>query len=99
MNKTYTFHEDPGHGWLQIPMADLFALGIPDCISSYSYFRGTDAYLEDLDASTFMASAKAAGWQVTLRREYADPTPIRDYRGYPSSPEWEANLKTRSAAA
>ena len=33
----YTFYEDPGHGWLAVPMEQLVKLGIADKISSCSY--------------------------------------------------------------
>ncbi|MGZ5078631.1 MAG: hypothetical protein ACXWHZ_03690 [Usitatibacter sp.] len=60
---TYTFHTDPGHGWLAVPTAELRALHIVDKISGYSYLSrdGKTAYLEeDCDLSTF---AEAKGWK------------------------------------
>jgi len=54
----YTFYEDPGHGWLKVPMAHLIALGIAGVITSCSYRDDTHAYLEeDCDLSTFLAAA------------------------------------------
>ena len=38
MNK-YTFYEDPGHGWLKVPMTELVDLGVAGTISSYSYAK------------------------------------------------------------
>lgn len=58
----YTFHQDPGHGWLEVPRAELQALGIAHRISGYSYQSrdGATVYLEeDCDLSTF---ARAKGW-------------------------------------
>jgi hypothetical protein len=58
-NRKYRFFEDPGHGWLEVPRADVVASGVN--ISRYSYYDpATDrAYLEeDCDAQAFM---KAAG--------------------------------------
>ena len=53
MSKTYIFTEDPGHGWLRVPLAELEP--IKDQISSYSYINGNYAYLEeDCDAGKFM---------------------------------------------
>ena len=46
-NKTYMFYEDPGHGWLAVPMDHLIALGVADKITGYSYLLGNTAYLED----------------------------------------------------
>jgi hypothetical protein len=59
---TYKFHIDPGHGWLEVPMAELEELGIADHISSCSYRYGDTAYLEeDCDFATFLA-AKVDGY-------------------------------------
>lgn len=58
----YRFHSDGGHGWLEVPKAELRALGIAGSITPYSYQSrdGRVAYLEeDCDLSTF---ARAKGW-------------------------------------
>lgn len=58
----YTFHSDPGHGWLAVNVTELHALGIADKITRFSYLSrdGHVAYLEeDCDLSTF---ARAKGW-------------------------------------
>lgn len=60
--QTYTLHSDPGHGWLEVPIAELQELGIIGQITSFSYVSsdGETAYLEeDCDLSTF---ARAKGW-------------------------------------
>lgn len=50
---TFTFHTDPGHGWLEVstlefPTAKQHA-------SSFSYVSGTTVYLEeDCDATAFL---------------------------------------------
>lgn len=31
--REYTFHEDAGHGWLEVPAAELVSLGIHEQIS------------------------------------------------------------------
>ena len=52
---TFTFHSDPGHGWLEVPRKMLTELGIDGEITGYSYQRGGLAYLEeDCDAGTFI---------------------------------------------
>lgn len=52
--RRYIFHCDANHGWLQVPLSDLVALGIDKDISPYSYLKGTDAFLEeDSDLSIF----------------------------------------------
>lgn len=64
------FCSDPGHGWLVVPLELLDRLGLLDRITSYSYIRGGNAYLEeDCDCSTFLAAAKGAGLAVTFQEE------------------------------
>lgn len=56
----YTFYEDPGHGWLEVPKAHIKALGIAGDISSCSYESddGKMVYLEeDCDMSIFLVNA------------------------------------------
>ena len=53
--RTLTFHSDPGHAWLEVPLAELKSLGVAGEISSYSYINGETAYLEeDCDAGIFI---------------------------------------------
>ena len=59
----WTFHSDPGHGWLEVARADLEALGLLSSISHYSYQRGERVYLEeDCDATKFYAKLALLGW-------------------------------------
>lgn len=56
-DKTYTFYNDPGHGWLEVTVVELEQLGIDDKISQFSYREGNHAYLEeDCDAPKFLAA-------------------------------------------
>jgi hypothetical protein len=53
---SYRFITDPGHGWLEVPMAELVELEIAHTISKCSYMSrdGKLAYLEeDCDAPRF----------------------------------------------
>ena len=60
MNKTYNFFTDPGHGWLEVPLAEIVNLGIRKDISHYSFLNGSTAYLEeDCDAGRFIEAYKA----------------------------------------
>ena len=61
--KKYTFYEDPGHGWLEVPMTELVELGIADVITPCSYMTRDYvaphklAYLEeDCDLTTFLVA-------------------------------------------
>ena len=58
----YHFYQDAGHGWLKVPKAELYSLGIANDISHYSYQSdsGKWVYLEeDCDFATFIV---AKGW-------------------------------------
>ena len=41
--KKYFFHNDPGHGWLEVGRDEIKGLAI----SGYSYQRGDRVYLEE----------------------------------------------------
>jgi hypothetical protein len=57
------FHEDPSHGWLQVPKKLLVQLGILNKITPYSYEDNIYAYLEeDCDLFVFL---KALGFDYT----------------------------------
>lgn len=80
--KTYTFHQDSGHGWLAVKRSELEQLGVLDKISSYSYTRGMTVYLEeDCDMSVFF---RAKGWSSFSDApikdgKYCERSPIRSY--------------------
>ena len=68
---TYTFYEDPGHGWLEVPMREIAELGIADKISSCSYRDNANAYLEeDCDMAIFL-EAKAGPRKEGAEDPYA----------------------------
>jgi len=82
--KKFTFHADPGHGWLEVEFSDLEELNIQEKISGYSYVRGNKVYLEeDCDAYLFMETAKSNGWTINIQEKYQENTPIRNYQNYP----------------
>jgi len=81
----FNFYEDPGHGWMKVPLATLVELGIADKISSYSYMRNESAYLEeDCDASVFFNAWRAKyGVDPKLVRCFTNnQSRIRNYRSY-----------------
>jgi len=56
------FHEDSGHGWLQVPHKLIDQLGMRNKISSYSYRDTKFAYLEeDCDLGYFLVEL-GIGW-------------------------------------
>ena len=44
---TFTYHTDPGHGWIEVPKDLATALGFVKDISSYSYHDQDNYYLEE----------------------------------------------------
>lgn len=83
----YTFHVDPGHGWLEVTRAELERLNIASKITAYSYQRGPLVYLEeDCDFSTFYQAKQARGESVPYEhRHHADDAPMRGYSHYTAS--------------
>jgi hypothetical protein len=87
---TIAFHEDGGHGWLQVPHSVLKALKIQDKITEYSYRDAVNGYLEeDCDLSTFMRALRIESgsplqkifWEV-CPTDYKEDSPIRRKRQY-----------------
>ena len=80
----YKFFQDPGHGWVEVPIAELRRLNIDGLISPYSYRNGHMAYLEeDCDASAWTKAKRAAGEEfdiVELRTN--NDSIVRTFRGY-----------------
>jgi hypothetical protein len=53
--KNFHIYNDPGHGWIKVPLELLVELGIAHLITGYSYMTTTHAYLEeDCDMGTFI---------------------------------------------
>jgi len=96
--KTYTFHHDDGHGWLEVPFADLKQVGLSlSDISRYSYTHLSKAYVplvfleEDLDVMIFMLAAKRAGIKVAFsHREVPGSSVIRTYAGNVSGKKFDS---------
>lgn len=58
MMAKFSFHEDPGHGWLEVPRLLVKSLAPP--VTNYSYTDATNIYLEeDGDAPRFLDAYKA----------------------------------------
>lgn len=84
MQKNLKFHNDPRHGWLEVPLTDLDTLRIKGEISACSYQDQDNAYLEeDLDAGVYLRAARAAGWQVKTEDCYTNRDSfVRTLRSY-----------------
>lgn len=63
----YKYFQDPSHGWIEVPVAELRRLKIDDKISPYSYRNGHFVYLEeDCDASLWAQAKSLADEQYEL---------------------------------
>lgn len=79
----YTFFSDPGHGWLEVPIREIDALGIRGAISSYSYFdRGLAFLEEDSDLLVFLRAKRDRGESVEFRHVHEEHTPIRGFQSW-----------------
>lgn len=80
----YHLFEDPSHGWLRVKRSELRELRIEDKISSYSYQRNDNVYLEeDMDLSTFVNAMTARGKEVKFIEHHTDrQSKIRSYESY-----------------
>ena len=80
----FTYHTDPGHGWIEVSFADLVSVGLkPDDFSQYSYRSGEYAYLEeDCDAAVFVNAWKQVrGESPKFRELHTDSdSRIRTYK-------------------
>lgn len=84
MINIYRYHEDAGHGWLEVRKEELKRLGIQYDISDFSYQRGDMVFLEeDRDANLFF-KAKKNNYEdfdyVVVNN--GDESPIRQYERY-----------------
>lgn len=82
----YKFIHDAGHGWLQVPYADMLNVGVTlEDISRYSYatvinYKPTVFLEEDVDVAVFMLAAKRAGKPISFWHCNVDgDSPIRSY--------------------
>ena len=80
----FQLYSDPGHGWVKVKKSVLVKLGIADKISSYSYMRNDDAFLEeDCDASVLVAALKANGKTFEYKESISNKSSkIRSYDCY-----------------
>ena len=68
MRQKYDYIQDPGHGWLKVPLADLPASFHP---TPYSFKDSTYAYLEEgCDYSAFMRLVPAFDVLEVIVRDF-----------------------------
>jgi hypothetical protein len=97
--KPITVYADPSHAWAKISLEQLNDVNLSfQHISGYSYFKGTDLYLEeDADLSLFVAAYQAKyGEAPDFKERYSKgQSSIRKLprvRGSDSSPERQRQL-------
>ena len=88
----WTFHVDPGHGWLQVKYEDVVHLGLKDKITPSSYRAGDDVYLEeDVDAGVFLTeyleqTGMAKGGLAFAEVVWGSDAPCRGFDSYQPDP-------------
>jgi hypothetical protein len=80
----YKYFQDPSHGWVEVPVAELCRLDVADKISPYSYRNGHLAYLEeDCDFSVWMEAKINAGEEYNIVEHHTNNDSIvRSFKGY-----------------
>jgi hypothetical protein len=69
----YIYHQDSGHGWLEVPLKELRDLGIAHEITLYSFNNKGMIYLEeDRDAGKFLEARKKHEKPYRLLNNYID---------------------------
>lgn len=83
-NLKLNYFTDPGHGWVSVKLQTLVDLGIADKVSTYSYMRGSSAYLEeDCDLGLLYQACDAMGITIDLNTKHTNNrSPIRSYAVY-----------------
>ena len=84
MPRRFKYHHDAGHGWLEVDLEALMALGLVDKISEHSYMNGSKVYLEEYDdMGKFISRVKTSyGFTPEYQDVTTDTSPIRDYPYY-----------------
>ena len=79
----YNYIQDPGHGWIEVPMKEITRLGIAKNISECSYAKDGNAYLEeDCDAGVFLEAKKKAHEECEIEGVEVESTDIREYQRF-----------------
>lgn len=81
----FTLYADPGHAWLKVPRKMLHDMGIATIITTYSFERGDDVYLEeDCDLAVFMHHYREQfGKDPQIVEQYSNRSSrIRNYNSY-----------------
>jgi len=81
----FNYYRDPGHGWCEVPISLLKTLAIDKKVSTFSYIKGANAYLEeDWDMHLFYQTYTAKYQrEPTLKESHVNhSSEIRKYQCY-----------------
>ena len=68
---------DPGHAWARVAKSKLVSLGIADKISTYSYQKGENAFLEeDCDLSVLVGALRERGYEIKFNESHTTPCSV-----------------------
>lgn len=75
---------DPGHAWARVAKSKLVTLGIADKISTYSYQKGENVFLEeDCDLSVLISALRVRGYEIKFNESHTNrQSKIRNYSTY-----------------
>jgi len=73
-SKTFNFHSDPGHAWLEVDIEDIVKVGLKSKdISGCSYHDAHRVYLEeDCDAPKFLEAWRGHGYDYAFREVHSN---------------------------
>ena len=71
---TFTFHTDPGHGWLEVSASALASVDLsPSDFSAYSFQQGSVVYLEeDCDANIFIMAHESKHGPISVVEKFCN---------------------------
>ena len=108
-NRPFTYHMDPGHGWLAVPRSLVTRLNLDDSISRCSFVRAGTAYLEeDCDMPRFIEAYRLRyGMEPAIQEVYSTRSSIRRYARFvpdttsdiTDTPSQEGTTMTTTATA
>jgi len=78
-----TLYYDAFHGWLEVPIETIKAIGVADKITGFSYKKEGNDYLEkEYDSVLFMTAADAKGLQIEVIEKGCSFCECRGYDYY-----------------
>jgi len=82
--KTFPYIQDSGHGWVRVPRVEIERLGIEKDISTFSYQKGRNVFLEEDADMQILVDARFAEGKETKFAEYTNKSRLSRIRKYES---------------